>query len=275
MICMFFLARVLGSAAFEEQRNAPSAVAERIAPVGSVRVGDPSAQTAAPVTTAAATPAAAPAAARSGDDVYNTVCAACHVAGVAGAPKMDDKAAWQTRMDAAGGVEGLVASVMNGKGAMPPRGGNASLSDAEVHAAVEHVLKAVGLEAGAASAAAQAATGAAVAAAQAAPASSGAATAAATQAVAAVKEAAGKAGDAVYNTACVACHAAGVAGAPKLGDKAAWEPRAATGLDAMVGSVMNGKGAMPPKGGMANLEDADIRNAVRYMLEQAGLPTGG
>ena len=69
--------------------------------------------------------------------------------------------------------------------------------------------------------------------------------------------------------ACVACHASGVAGAPKFGDKAAWAPRLATGLDALTTSVIKGKGAMPPKGGNASIPDADIRAAVEYMAAAA------
>ena len=73
-------------------------------------------------------------------------------------------------------------------------------------------------------------------------------------------------GKAVYDATCVACHAAGVANAPKLGDKAAWAPRVATGKDSLVKSVVAGKGAMPPKAGNANLPEADIKAAVDYML---------
>ncbi len=80
-----------------------------------------------------------------------------------------------------------------------------------------------------------------------------------------------KAGDAVYNSACVACHAAGVAGAPKLDDKAAWESRIGLGVDGLVSSVLNGKGAMPAKGGNLTLSEQEIRNAVDYMLKQAGV----
>jgi cytochrome c5 len=69
----------------------------------------------------------------------------------------------------------------------------------------------------------------------------------------------------VYDSACVACHAAGVAGAPKLGDKAAWAPRLAAGIDGLTTSVIKGKGAMPPKGGNASIKDADIKAAVEYM----------
>lgn len=73
-------------------------------------------------------------------------------------------------------------------------------------------------------------------------------------------------GKAVYEATCVACHATGVANAPKLGDKAAWAPRVAAGKDALVKAVVTGKGAMPPKAGNANLAEADIKAAVDYML---------
>ncbi|WP_428576987.1 c-type cytochrome [Piscinibacter sp.] len=76
-------------------------------------------------------------------------------------------------------------------------------------------------------------------------------------------------GKAVYEKTCVACHATGVANAPKLGDKAAWAPRIATGRDALVASVTKGKGAMPPKAGAANLSDGDIKAAVDYMVGAA------
>jgi cytochrome c5 len=73
-------------------------------------------------------------------------------------------------------------------------------------------------------------------------------------------------GKAVYDKTCVACHASGVANAPKFGDKAAWAPRAATGKDALLASVIKGKGAMPPKAGAADLKDDDIKAAIDYML---------
>ncbi len=76
-------------------------------------------------------------------------------------------------------------------------------------------------------------------------------------------------GKKVYEGVCMACHATGVANAPKLGDKAAWGPRIKTGLPAMVSTVVNGKGAMPPKGGGASLSEAEIRAAVEYMVAQS------
>lgn len=72
-------------------------------------------------------------------------------------------------------------------------------------------------------------------------------------------------GKAVYEKTCVACHAAGVANAPKFGDKAAWGPRLALGREGLVASVIKGKGAMPPKAG-TTLKDDEIAAAVDHML---------
>jgi cytochrome c5 len=148
---------------------------------------------------------------------------ACHATGVAGAPKMGEKATWEPRM--AQGLDALVMSSLKGKGTMPPKGGNTSLSDPEVKSAVEYMLQKAGLVEASASAAP-------------------AAPAQATAPVAEPAAAAGKTGEAVYSRACVACHSTGAAGAPKLGDIAAWEPRTAQGLDTLVNSVLKGKGAM-------------------------------
>jgi cytochrome c5 len=71
---------------------------------------------------------------------------------------------------------------------------------------------------------------------------------------------------ALYTQNCGVCHAAGVAGAPKFGDKAAWAPRLALGIDGLTASAIKGKGAMPAKGGAAAASDADIRAAVDYMV---------
>ncbi|HEX7887983.1 MAG TPA: c-type cytochrome [Ramlibacter sp.] len=82
-----------------------------------------------------------------------------------------------------------------------------------------------------------------------------------------------QAGQGVYSTTCVACHGAGVAGAPKLGDKADWGPRVAQGNDTLYQHALNGftgkKGTMPPKGGNTALPDPDVRAAVDYMVSQA------
>jgi cytochrome c5 len=81
---------------------------------------------------------ALPALAADGKTVYGQTCAACHASGLAGAPKVGDKAAWASRT--AGGKGGLVASVVKGKGAMPPKAGNASLTEEEIGAAIDYML---------------------------------------------------------------------------------------------------------------------------------------
>ena len=75
-------------------------------------------------------------------------------------------------------------------------------------------------------------------------------------------------GEATYRQSCAVCHAAGVAGAPKITDKAAWAPRIAQGKDALYNSSLKGKGAMPAKGGNPSLSDADVKAAVDYMVSQ-------
>src|SRR5574343_1927683 len=74
-------------------------------------------------------------------------------------------------------------------------------------------------------------------------------------------------GATIYNTVCGACHNTGAAGAPKIDDKAAWAPRVAQGKAALVTSVTNGKGAMPPKGG-ATLSDDEMKGVVDYVLSK-------
>ena len=121
------------------------ATAQRIQRVGTVALGD-AATIAASMAASGAAPAAdgaaagAPTAALSGEALYNKACMACHAAGVAGAPKFGDKAAWGPRIGL--GLEALTASAIKGKNAMPPRGGSTA-SDAEIQSAVEFILAAV------------------------------------------------------------------------------------------------------------------------------------
>lgn len=78
-----------------------------------------------------------------------------------------------------------------------------------------------------------------------------------------------KDGATVVNTVCGACHNSGAAGAPKTGDKAAWGARIAQGNDALYKSAINGKGAMPARGGAASLSDAEVKAAVDYLVSKA------
>ena len=76
-------------------------------------------------------------------------------------------------------------------------------------------------------------------------------------------------GKGTYDAVCNVCHGAGVAGAPKLGDKAAWAPRLAQGKDAMYAAAIKGKGAMPPKGGNPAIPDDAVKAAVDYLTASA------
>ena len=87
-------------------------------------------------------------------------------------------------------------------------------------------------------------------------------------AAAAPQASAGEVGKKVYESTCQMCHAAGVAGAPKFGDKAAWAPRIAQGKAKLYDSALHGKGAMPPKGTYAGSND-DVKAAVDYMAAAA------
>lgn len=78
-----------------------------------------------------------------------------------------------------------------------------------------------------------------------------------------------RAGEEVYKGQCAACHATGAAGAPKLGDTAAWSDRIKTGLDALVQSALKGKGAMAPQGG-GDFNDTEIARAVAFMANGSG-----
>lgn len=76
-------------------------------------------------------------------------------------------------------------------------------------------------------------------------------------------------GKEVYDSTCFVCHGTGAAGAPVLGDKAAWEPRIAQGMEVLVSNSINGIRGMPPKGGSMQLSDEDMAAAVAYMVEQS------
>lgn len=91
--------------------------------------------------------------------------------------------------------------------------------------------------------------------------------------IASANAAAAGGGKATYDTTCATCHAAGIAGAPKLGDKAAWKDRIAKGTGTLETNAIKGfqgkAGFMPPKGGNAALKDEDVKAAVKYMVEQS------
>lgn len=240
------------------------ATLERIKPVGELTVVD----------------ASAPRVEKQGSAVFSEVCASCHTSGALGAPKLGNAGEWSSRITQ--GYDTLVKHAIEGIRQMPARGGNPDLSDTEVARAVVYMANEAGAkftppETGGAAPAAGTPDGASPAptqeAATGAPASAdnnGAAagtTVPATDSSASAASAASAAdGKKIYETGCVACHGSGVAGAPKAGDKAAWTPRIKTGKDALYTSAINGKNAMPAKGGNPALSDAEVKAAVDYMV---------
>ncbi len=262
-----------------------STAAMRTAPAGTINIGAEPLTMATPLSSAApaATADAAPAASSGdlGKDTYDGACFACHAQGIAGAPKIGDAVAWEPRL--AQGRDTLISHALNGytgtSGVMPARGGNPTLSDDAIKAAVDYLIAAAKGEAAPAAAPAVAApvTEAPPAAAPAAAVEPAAVEPAAPAAAVAVAEtappaASGK-GKETYDAVCFVCHTAGVAGAPKFGDPAAWGPRIAKGLDVLHGSAINGfmgtAGMMPPKGGRPDISDDDIKAAVDYMVSAA------
>lgn len=217
--------------------NQDKAVRARIAPVGVVNVRD----------------ANQPQAEKTGEEVYQAVCSACHGSGALGAPKLNARADWAGRIGK--GLDRLLKSAISGKKAMPARGGNPDLTDGELARAIAFMAN----SAGAHFQAPEAKTGAAK------PVEAGSPPAAASVATGSAKAD----GKTVYEGTCIACHGAGVAGAPKVGDKAAWAPRIKGGVEKLMASATKGKNAMPPRGGNAGLSDAQIKAAVEYMVGQS------
>ena len=254
-----------------------AAVAERIQRVGRVEIRDASDLSSM----------------KTGEQVFGAQCTACHTAGLLGSPKFGDAEAWGPRIKT--GYEALLHSALVGKGQMSAQGGG-EYNDVEIGRAVVYMANKAGANFAEPAMPAAAASGAAAATGAAAPTSAGmtaavtaasapkteamtatpaspapataVAAATVTAATATIVAAATGAAPALYTQICSACHAQGVAGAPKFGDKVAWAPRIAQGIDALTASAIKGKGAMPPRGG-SQASDAEIRTVVTYMVSAA------
>ena len=239
-----------------------NALIQRIQPHATVRTSADDLQT------AEAAIAVADAPAKTGEELVGGACAACHIAGVAGAPKLDDDAAWAERREL--GLDALVASVINGKGSMPARGGS-TYSDEEIRSAVQQIALFEPEDSAAVPADADTETAVAV-----------VETEAATEEVASSEDdgqamaalVVGEVPDGLTDNikanvdgVCAGCHLTGVANAPKNGDTAAWQERADKGLAALTTSVINGLNVMPPRGGSA-LSDEEIPIAIQYLMSK-------
>jgi cytochrome c5 len=200
-------------------------VQARIQPVAKVRV-------------AGSAPGAATAG-RSGEAIYKAVCGACHEAGIAGAPKTGDKAAWAPRIGV--GLDVLVKTVKAGKNAMPPNGGS-DANEEELARAVVYLANKSG--------------------------------ASFKEPLAGAKPAAGERNpEEIAKATCFKCHETGEKGAPKLSDKAAWTQRGSKGLDAVTKTVIRGHGQMPARGGLADLTDNELKGVIAFLLKEVGAET--
>ena len=195
---------------------------------------------------------------RSGEQVYAAVCGACHATGLLDSPKTGSEADWTPR--AAVGLDALVTSAINGKGSMPARGGNPSITDKEIRSAILFMTEGTNINWDAPAGDAAASESDAPAEAVAAPATTEAKAAPAVVAVNRVD------GINTYATNCYVCHDSGASGSPKLGDAAVWSERVAKGMDALYDSALNGVNAMPARGGNPTISDDHIKAAVDYMV---------
>lgn len=175
---------------------------------------------------------------RSGKEIVESLCVSCHGSGANGAPKIGDRKAWSKR--ASQGLTSLTQHALSGIRQMPSHGGNPNLSDTEIERAITYMVNRSGGRW--------------------------------TEPISRTHRTADRAGEQIYLAQCHKCHEAGVNGAPRIGDRAAWIPRVRQGLDVVVRSAIKGHGAMPPRGGLADLTDVEMRSAVIYMFNYGTAP---
>jgi cytochrome c5 len=173
--------------------------------------------------------------ARTGAQVVEAHCATCHAIGFDGAPRIGDAKAWSAR--AKQGLPALTKQALEGVRKMPPHGGKLALTDLEIQRAITYMVN-----------------------------KSGGNWVEPIDRAAAPKA---RSGEAIVQARCNDCHATGKGGAPKVGDSKAWVGRAKDGFDSLVRSAIHGHGAMPARGGMADLTDAEMRDAVSWMFQKS------
>jgi cytochrome c5 len=169
---------------------------------------------------------------RTGKEVVDTVCGTCHVSGKDGAPKVGNAADWSKRANQ--GLDKLTQNAITGVRKMPSHGGQVSLTDLEMSRAIAYMI------------------------------SGGTATDTA-KAYNVTKQ---RSGEQVVADVCGTCHVSGKNGAPQIGSIDAWKPRLKDGLERLVNSAVSGHNSMPARGGMANLSDAEIKDAITFMVSK-------
>ncbi|MEY4591375.1 MAG: hypothetical protein RIR18_270 [Pseudomonadota bacterium] len=171
---------------------------------------------------------------RTGKEVVDSVCGGCHASGKDGAPRIGNAADWSKR--ATQGLDKLAQNAITGVRKMPSHGGQVSLSDLEMSRAIAYMI-------------------------------SGGNSVDPNKAYNVAKT---RTGEQVVNEVCGNCHVSGKDGAPVIGNMDAWKPRLKEGVDRLVASAVKGHNHMPARGGMSNLSDAEIKDAVTFMVAKIG-----
>ncbi len=183
----------------------------------------------------AAVISAAQGAERSGKEVVDASCVACHGSGKNGAPEIGDAKAWAPLESR--GLTALGKSALAGIRNMPSHGGNPGFTDTEIERAVTYMVNHSGGHWN--------------------------------EPVSRLTPTRARTGEQVVTGTCAECHATGKGGAPKIGDRTAWIARVSPGLDVAVASAIRGHGGMPARGGKADLTDTEVRAAIVYMMNAA------
>jgi cytochrome c5 len=174
-----------------------------------------------------------------GKKIYEQYCVGCHATGAGGAPKIGDAAAWEPLVKQ--GMDTLYHNAIHGIDGMPPKGTCATCSEDDIKNTVQYIVSQ----------------------------STGANAAAARPAPQAPKQLTLADGKQLYETYCQACHNGAYAGAPKTGDKDAWQPLIQKGMDVLILNTINGIGNMPAKGSCAQCNTAQLKAAVKYMVNES------
>jgi cytochrome c5 len=174
---------------------------------------------------------------RQGKEVVDAVCGECHASGKEGAPRIGDAHAWGGR--ASQGLSSLTSHAIKGLRKMPAHGGSKGVSDLEIQRAIVHMVNSSGGHW--------------------------------IDPLPPNRPPLARTTEHIVQTQCARCHQAGLDGAPRMGDRPAWTPRMAKGLDELVASAVHGHGPMPSRGGLPDLSRQEIRSAILYMFNQ-GMP---
>jgi cytochrome c5 len=174
---------------------------------------------------------------RTGKEVVDAVCGACHVEGKNNAPRIGDTKAWAPR--AAQGLTALTDHALNGIRSMPAHGGAPGLSDVEIERAITYMVNQSGGNW--------------------------------VEPIGGATPAVVRTSEGIVNAQCSKCHRTGENGAPKIGNRQDWLPHLKKGMDKLVASAVNGHGPMPARGGLSDLSDDEVRGAIVYMFNY-GVP---